>query len=109
MSLTVMHRGQTTKEFAFANTHISALHLFVYVVRVITSEFTHLLPCFRVLIRITAQLHGANRLEALKSYVKVRIFELVVSSPRVLHGMLMANGNTHTIFICFGFLMFIIC
>ena len=35
----------------------------------------HLLSrcCFRVLIRITAQLHGANRLEALKSYVKVCI------------------------------------
>jgi len=29
--------------------------------------------CFRVLIRITAQLHGVNRLEALKSYVKVCI------------------------------------
>ena len=66
--------------------------------RVITTEFTHLMSCSRVLIRITAQLHGANRLEALKSYVKVRIFEFVASYLRVLHGMLMANRNTHTPF-----------
>ena len=43
------------------------------------------MSCSRVLIRITAQLHGANRLEALKSYVKVRIFEFVASYLRVLH------------------------
>lgn len=35
--------------------------------------YMSLLLCYRVLIRITAQLHGANRLEALKSYVKVCI------------------------------------
>ncbi|XP_074634034.1 dedicator of cytokinesis protein 9-like isoform X3 [Acropora palmata] len=56
---------------------------------VVTSNEDVSLNVVRVLIRITAQLHGASRLEALKSYVKyVFVTELAVDNSKTIHEQL---------------------
>ncbi|XP_078379462.1 dedicator of cytokinesis protein 11-like isoform X4 [Oculina patagonica] len=56
---------------------------------VVTANEDVSLNVVRVLIRITAQLHGANRLEALKSYVKyVFITEQPLDNNKTIHEQL---------------------
>lgn len=56
---------------------------------VVTTNEDVSLNVVRVLIRITAQLHGANRLEALKSYVKyVFITEQSLDNKKTIHEQL---------------------